>query len=183
MQDLRDYFRAFAALPDAARQLGAEQAAARLAEQAQPLAKPDAAAAFVAKTRTRYHLTRHDAQTAFWILQEYYWTHYIRRRPIAGRIARFIAALMRYKYPKAILETPGEVIVESPWGVTCPIVRGFGGDLAQCRPLCEACFRHEVIIEPDQVALLKSAAPTLRLVLHKFRESPDKNCEYALVSE
>ncbi len=183
MKDLRDYFRAFAALPDAARQLGAEQAAARLAEQAKPLAKPDAAAAFVAKTRTRYRLTRQDAQTAFWILQEYYWSHYIRRRPVMGRVARFIAALMRYKYPKAILETPGEVIVESPWGINCPIVRGFGGDLAQCRPLCEACFRHDVIIEPDQVALLKAAAPTLRLVLHQFRESPDKHCEYALVSE
>lgn len=183
MQDLKDYFREFAALPDAARRLSVEQAAARLAEQAQPLAKPDAAAAFVATTRKRFRLTRQDAQTAFWILQEYYWSNYIRRRPLAGRLARFIAAMLRYKYPKAILETPDEVIVESPWGVNCPIVRGFGGDMEQCRPVCEACFRHEVIIEPDQIALLKAAAPTLRLTLHKFRESPDKNCEYALVSE
>lgn len=183
MQDLRDYFRAFAALPEAARQLGAEQAAAQLAEQAQALAAPDAAAAFVQKTRARFRLTRQDAQTAFWILQEYYWNHYIRRRPIAGRMARFIAALLRYKYPKAILETPDEVIVESPWGVNCPIVRGYGGDLAQSLPLCEACFRHDIIIEPDQIALLKAAAPTLRLALHKFRDSPDKNCEYALVTE
>ncbi|MDH7489869.1 MAG: hypothetical protein QHH80_10215 [Anaerolineae bacterium] len=183
MQDLRDYFRAFAALPEAARQLGAEQAAARLAQDAQPLANPEAAAAFVEKTRARYHLTRQDAQTAFWILQEYHWSHYIRRRPIRGRIARFVAAFLRYKYPKAILETRDEVIVESPWGVACPLVRGFGGDLEQCRPLCEACFRHDVIIEPDQIALMKAAAPALRLVLHKYRESPDKHCEYALVSE
>ncbi len=183
MENLRDYFRAFAALPEAARQVGAEAAAANLAEQARPLADPAAAAAFVERARTRYHLTRQDAQTAFWILQEYYWTHYIRRRPIAGRIARFVAAFLRYKYPKVILETRDEVIVESPWGVACPLVRGFDGDLAQCRSLCEACFRHAVIIEPDQIALLKAAAPSLRLVLHKFRESPDKNCEYALVSE
>lgn len=183
MQDLRDYFRAFAALPDAARELGPDQAAARLAQEAQPLAKPNAATPFVATARKRFRLTRQDAQTAFWILQEYYWTNYIRRRPIMGRIARFIAAMLRYKYPKAILETRDEVIVESPWGVNCPIVRGFGGDLAQCYPLCEACFRHEIIIEPDQIALLKAAAPTLRLTLHKFRESPDKNCEYALVSQ
>ena len=123
-----------------------------------------------------------DARTAFWILQEYYWNNYTRRKPIAGRVARFLAALMRYKYPRPVLETPDEVIIHSPWGAACPIVRGFAGDLEKCRPVCEACFRHDVIMEPDQIALLKTAAPTLRLELRKFRESPEQNCEYALIT-
>jgi hypothetical protein len=182
MESVRDYFRSFAALPKLAGQIGDEEAAKRLAEQARGLADPGALAAQVQAIRKKHRLTGEDARSAFWILQEYHWNNYARRSPVMGRAARFFAALMRYKYPKPVLETPDEVIVQSPWGVACPIVRGFDGDLEKCRLVCEACFRHDVIMEPDQIALLKVASPTLRLELRKFREDPEQSCEYALVT-
>jgi hypothetical protein len=182
MEALREYFRSFGNLPEAAGQLGAEEAANRLAEQSQSLVDNHALTAQVQAIRRKHHLAGEDARAAFWILQEYYWNNYARRKPIAGRVARFLAALMRYKYPRPVLETPDQVIIHSPWGAACPIVRGFAGDLEKCRPVCEACFRHDVILEPDQIALLKIAAPTLRLELKKFRESPEQNCEYALIT-
>ena len=182
MEALRKYLRSFSNLPDVVAQVGADEAARRLAEQSQDLVNANALTAQVQAIRKKHHLTGEDARTAFWILQEYYWNNYARRKPIAGRFARFLAALMRYKYPRPVLETPDEVIVHSPWGVACPIVRGFAGDLEKCRPVCEACFRHDVIMEPDQIALLKAAAPTLRMELKKFRENPEQNCEYALIT-
>jgi len=183
MENLREYYRQFANLPNLAGEVGAEEAAKRLAEQTQGMADADVLARRVQAIREKHNLTQEDARTAYWILQVYYWENYARRRPIVGRFARFLAALMRLKYPKPVLQTPSEVIIESPWGAACPIVQGFAGDLEKCRPLCEACFCRGVIMEPDQFALLKVASPALRLELHKFREAPDKNCEYALVSE
>jgi len=183
MENLRNYYRSFAALPGLAEEIGAEEAAKRLAAQSQSLADTGALSRRVQAIRKKHNLTLEDARTAYWILQVYYWENYAQRRPIVGRIARFLAAMMRLKYPKPVLQTPNEVIVESPWGTACPIVSGFAGDLDKCRPLCEACFGHDVIIEPDQLALLRIASPTLRLELRKFRETADKNCEYSLVSE
>jgi hypothetical protein len=182
MENLREYFRSFGSLHELAGQVGAEEAAKRLAEQSQALADHATLAAQVQAIRKKHKLTGEDARTAFWILQEYYWNNYRRRRPIMGRIGYFVAAMLRYKYPKPLLETTDELIVSSPWGVACPIVRGFAGDLEKCRPLCEACIRHNVIIEPDQIALLKIAAPTLRLELRKFREEPEQGCEYTLIT-
>ena len=183
MEGLREYFRSFGNLAELAGHAGADEAAKRLAEQSLGLADPDRLAAQVEAIRKKHKLTGEDARTAFWILQEYYWNNYTRRRPLAGRAARFVAAVLRYKYPKPVIETEHEVIVMSPWGAACPIVRGFAGDLEKCRPLCEACFRRDVIFEPDQIALLKIAAPTLRLELRKFREEPEQNCEYTLITE
>ena len=182
METLEAYYRSFADLPQMAQEIGAEEAAKRLAEQVAETIGEVAFAERVRAIRKKHDLVQEDALTAFWILQVYYWDNFVRRRPIFGRAARFLASLMKLKYPKPVEEAPDEVIVESPWGVDCPIVRGFDGNLEKARPLCDACLRHNVIIEPDQFALLKTAAPTLRLELRSFRESPEQNCTYALVS-
>ncbi len=182
MENLKEYYKAFAALPQVAEEVGAEEAAGQLAERVAGMVDDDVLEERVRAIRQKHGLMQEDARTAFWILQVYYWDNFVRRRPIFGRIARTLASIMRLKYPKPVVETPDEVIVESPWGVDCPIVRGFGGDLEKARPLCEACFRHKVVIEPDQLALMQKASPTLRLELREFRESPEQNCTYALVS-
>ncbi len=182
MDRLTEYYKLFGALPQMADEVGAENAAKRLAGQVAGMADSSALEERVGAIRKKHDLAQQDARTAFWILQAYYWDNFVRRRPIFGRIARFLASIMGLKYPKPVHVTEDEVIVESPWGVDCPIVRGFDGDLEKARPLCQACFRHEVIIEPDQIALLHIASPTLRLELREFRESPGQNCTYALVS-
>lgn len=182
MEALEAYYRSFAGLPQMAQEIGAERAAERLAEQVAETIGEFALTERVRAIRKKHNLLQEDALTAFWILQVYYWDNFVRRRPVFGRAARFLASLMGLKYPKPVEEAPDEVVVESPWGVECPIVRGFDGNLEKARPLCEACLRHNVIIEPDQFALLKTASPTLRLELCSFRESPDQNCTYALVS-
>lgn len=183
MDRLMEYYKLFGALPQVAEEVGAESAAQRLAEQVADMADSSVLEERVRAIRKKHGLAQQDARTAFWILQVYYWDNFVRRRPLFGRIARFLASIMNLKYPKPVQVAPDEVVIESPWGAGCPIVRGFDGDLEKARPLCEACFQYKVIIEPDQIALLQVASPTLRLELREFRESPGQNCTYALVSE
>jgi hypothetical protein len=179
----REYYSLFSELPRLASEVGVEAAAQQLAAATRDKVDDEALVAWVEKVRKKRRIWREDARGAFRILQIYYWDNFIRRRPVFGRIARFLAAQANLKYPKPTLETDDEVYIESPWGVDCPIVRGFEGDLEKCRPLCDACFAEKVIMEPDQVMLLEIASPALEVRLSKFRAKPDENCEYVLVSE
>jgi hypothetical protein len=179
----REYYSLFKDLPRLASEVGVKEAAKQLAAATRNQVDREAIVAWVEKVRRKRRIWREDARGAFRILQTFYWDNFIRKRPIFGRIARFLAAQANLKYPKPTLETDDEVYIESPWGINCPIVRGFDGDLERCRPLCDACFAEKVIIEPDQWMLLEIAAPTLEIQLSKFREKPDQNCEYVLVSE
>lgn len=182
MEIVQEYYRLFRELPALSEEIGPDEAAKRLAERTRDRIDRQALVEQVQAIRRRHRLAAEDAQTAFWILQVYYWDTFVRQHPIRGRIMRTLASLMRLKYPKPLLQTSNKVVIESPWGVDCPIVVGFNGDLDKCRPLCEACFAHRVIIEPDQLALLEIAAPSLELILSTFRETPDRVCEYTLAT-
>jgi hypothetical protein len=183
--DLHEYYRAFRDLPSKAEEDGATPRDVVHAE-ATRLADPGIvtwAQAKVGALRRRHKWMREDAETAYLLLEAYYWDRQIEHNPLRGRVTRLLAKLMKLRYPRLITVEPDQVVLASPWGADCPLVMACKDDLDRCRTFCDACFAQEFILGPDEMAILRASAPTMRLALERYREKPRDVCRYAIVTE
>ena len=162
---------------------GLKAAVARTAARFRARVDPAEVAQLVADLKRRYRIRGQDAQAALRVLEAYYWDQAIRRRPLRGRLKRYLAALLGYRYPRPIQEEAGRVVFPAPWGQNCPLLAACGQDLDRCRPFCRAHLEAGILFNPLEMMLVEAVGPTVRWEIDEIRSTPDGRCYYAISSE
>jgi hypothetical protein len=143
----------------------------------------EAVAALAEELRRRYRIRGEDAQAAFRILEAYYWDLAIRRQPIRGRLKRYLASLLGYRYPNPVLLESDRVVFPPPMGADCPLLEACRQDVEKCRSFCQAHLEEGILLNPVEMMLVESAGPRVRWEIDEIRSTPDGQCHYVITSE
>lgn len=181
--DYATWRQAVAEAAEEAKERGVEEAVRRAADQLRDQVDREAVGRLVEQLKRRYRIGGEDAQAAFLVLEAFYWEQAIRRQPLRGRLKRWLATLLGYRYPRPVLTLPERVVFAAPGGDTCPIWEACEQDPQRCRPLCEASLEAGILMHPLEMALVDAVGPTVRWEIDEIGSTTERRCYYAISSE